>query len=276
MVNILVPTDFSDLSRVAINYAVKVANKLNGTLTLLHVVTVIQPTRASMRLRLEALEEELLRCAKEDMEMLIAELAGKLKTTKPLEYKTVQGSSFNATVKIEAKKLRSGLIVIGTRGANGLKKVVLGSNTASLIEISHIPVLVVPELAEFTSLKNLVYATDLMHLEDEIATMLPYVKIFESTLHIFHAASGAKAVAPAEAKIKAAIAGVDYGKFKIRVVADKEVDKAVETYVKETTSDLLATFTREHSVYEKLFERSLTRKLAFQSRLPLLAFRQSS
>jgi nucleotide-binding universal stress UspA family protein len=276
MVNILVPTDFSDLSRVAINYAVKVANKLNGTLTLLHVVTVIQPTRASMRLRLEALEEELLRCAKEDMEMLIAELAGKLKTTKPLEYKTVQGSSFNATVKIEAKKLRSGLIVIGTRGANGLKKVVLGSNTASLIEISHIPVLVVPELAEFTSLKNLVYATDLMHLEDEIATMLPYVKIFESTLHIFHAASGAKAAAPAEAKIKAAIAGVDYGKFKIRVVADKEVDKAVETYVKETTSDLLATFTREHSVYEKLFERSLTRKLAFQSRLPLLAFRQSS
>jgi nucleotide-binding universal stress UspA family protein len=227
-------------------------------------------------LRLEALEEELLRCAKEDMEMLIAELAGKLKTTKPLEYKIVQGSSFNATVKIEAKKLRSGLIVIGTRGANGLKKVVLGSNTASLIEISHIPVLVVPELAEFTSLKNLVYATDLMHLEDEIATMLPYVKIFESTLHIFHAASGAKAVAPAEAKIKAAIAGVDYGKFKIRVVADKEVDKAVETYVKETTSDLLATFTREHSVYEKLFERSLTRKLAFQSRLPLLAFRQSS
>lgn len=276
MVNILVPTDFSDLSRVAINYAVKVANKLNGTLALLHVVTVIQPTRASMRLRLEALEEELLRCAKEDMEMLIAELAGKLKTTKPLEYKIVQGSSFNATVKIEAKKLRSGLIVIGTRGANGLKKVVLGSNTASLIEISHIPVLVVPELAEFTSLKNLVYATDLMHLEDEIATMLPYVKIFESTLHIFHAASGAKAVAPAEAKIKAAIAGVDYGKFKIRVVADKEVDKAVETYVKETTSDLLATFTREHSVYEKLFERSLTRKLAFQSRLPLLAFRQSS
>jgi nucleotide-binding universal stress UspA family protein len=276
MVNILVPTDFSDLSRVAINYAVKVANKLNGTLALLHVVTVIQPTRASLRLRLEALEEELLRCAKEDMEMLIAELAGKLKTTKPLEYKIVQGSSFNATVKIEAKKLRSGLIVIGTRGANGLKKVVLGSNTASLIEISHIPVLVVPELAEFTSLKNLVYATDLMHLEDEIATMLPYVKIFESTLHIFHAASGAKAVAPAEAKIKAAIAGVDYGKFKIRVVADKEVDKAVETYVKETTSDLLATFTREHSVYEKLFERSLTRKLAFQSRLPLLAFRQSS
>ena len=276
MVNILVPTDFSDLSRVAINYAVKVANKLDGTLTLLHVVTVIQPTRASMRLRLEALEEELLKVAREDMELLMAELAGKLKTSKPIEQRIVQGSSFNAAVKNEAKKLRSGLIVIGTRGANGLKKVVLGSNTASLIEISHIPVLVVPELAEFTSFRKLVYATDLSSIESELETLLPYIKIFESTVHVFHAASSAKASAAAEAKIKEAIAKVDYDKFKVQVVVDKDVDKAVEAYVKETSSDLLATFTHEHSVYEKLFNRSLTRKLAFQSRLPLLALRQNA
>lgn len=275
MVNILVPTDFSDLSRVAIDYAVKLANKLDGNLTLLHVVTVIQPTRASMRLRLEALEEELMRVAREDMELLTAELAGKLKTTKPLQHRVVQGSSFNATVKNEAKKLRSGLIVIGTRGANGLKKVVLGSNTASIIEISHIPVLVVPELAEFTGFRRFVYATDLVHIDDELATMLPFVKIFESTVHIFHAASSTKDVAVAEARIREAIAKVDYDRFEVKVVADREVDKAVEAYVRETSSDLLTTFTHEHSVYEKLFDRSLTRKLAFQSRLPLLAFRQN-
>lgn len=276
MVNILVPTDFSDLSRVAIHYAVKVANKLNGTLTLLHVVTVIQPTRASMRLRLEALEEELMRVAKEDMDLLMAELAGKLKTSKPIEARVVQGSSFNATVKNEAKKLRSGLIVIGTRGANGLKKVVLGSNTASLIEISHIPILVVPELAEFSSFRKLVYATDLTHLDAELNILLPYIKIFESTVHVFHAVSSAKAAGPAEEKIREAIAKIDYDKFKIRVVVDKDVDKAVEAYVRETSSDLLTTFTHERSVYEKLFNRSLTRKLAFQSRLPLLAFRQNT
>jgi nucleotide-binding universal stress UspA family protein len=275
MVNILVPTDFSDLSRIAINYAIKLANKLNGTITLIHVVTVIQPTRASLRLRLEALEEELLRVAKEDMEMLIAELAGKLKTSKPLAYRIIQGSSFNATVKSEAKKLRSGLIVMGTRGANGLKKVVLGSNTASMIEVSHIPVLVVPELAEFKSFKKLVYATDLKHLDDEIAVLLPYIKIFDSIVYIFHVTATEKGIGPAEGQIKGSIAKAGYKKFHVKVVAAKDLDKAVEDYVKEISSDLLATFTHEHSFYEKLFDRSLTRKLAFQSRLPLLAFRQS-
>lgn len=275
MVNILVPTDFSDLSRVAINYAIKVANKLNGTLTLLHVVAVIQPTRASLRLRLEALEEELLRCGKEDMELLVAELAGKLKTQSPIKHKVVQGSSFNATVKSEAKRLKSGLIIMGTRGANGLKKVVLGSNTASMIEISHIPVLVVPELAEFKSFKKLVYATDLRHLEDELNTLMPYVRIFESMMHVFHVVASEKAVGPAEDQIKAGLSKIDYSKFTVKVVAAKDLDKAAEEYVRETSSDLLATFTHEHSFYEKLFNRSLTRKLAFQSRLPLLALRQS-
>lgn len=275
MVNILVPTDFSDLSKVAIDYAIKVANKLGGNITLLHVVTVIQPTRASMRLRLEALEEELMQMAKEDMKALITEFAGKNKTNKPLAFEIVQGASFNAMVKSVAKRLRSGLIIMGTRGANGLRKVVLGSNTASVIEISNIPVLVVPEFAEFTSFKTVVYATDLKHLDDELELLIPYIKIFESNLHVFHVASSSKGAETAEETIKTAVDKAGYSKYLVKVVVSKDTDGAVENYVKETKSDLLTTFAHEHSFYEKLFDRSLTRKLAFQSKLPLLTFREN-
>ncbi|HEX5172391.1 MAG TPA: universal stress protein [Cyclobacteriaceae bacterium] len=275
MVNILVPTDFSELSRVSIDYAIKVANKLGGNITLLHVVTVIQPTRASMRLRLEALEEEMMQMAKEDMKALITEFAGKNKANKPIAFEIIQGSSFNATVKSVSKKLRSGLIIMGTRGANGLKKVVLGSNTASVIESSNIPVLAVPEFAEFTSFKTVVYATDLKHLDDELELLIPYIKTFESTLHIFHVAPSAREVGTAEIAIKDSIEKTGYSKFQIKVAVSKDIDEAVENYVKETKSDLLTTFAHEHSFYEKLFDRSLTRKLAFQSKVPLLAFREN-
>ncbi|MBK8847423.1 MAG: universal stress protein [Bacteroidetes bacterium] len=37
---ILAPTDFSPLSRVAVSYAVSLANKLNAELTLIHLVHV--------------------------------------------------------------------------------------------------------------------------------------------------------------------------------------------------------------------------------------------
>ena len=72
MVNILVPTDLSDLSKVAVQYAIKIANKLDGTITLLHVINVMQPTRASMRLRLNALEQEMMDIASEDLEALVS------------------------------------------------------------------------------------------------------------------------------------------------------------------------------------------------------------
>lgn len=274
MVNILVPTDFSDLSKVSIDFAVKVANKLDANITLLHVVNVIQATRASMRLRLEALEEEIISIAKEDIHKLQLDVLKSIKTPYPVKTKVVKGTSFNDTVKREAKKLRSGLIVMGTRGASGIRKVVIGSNTASLIEVSHIPVLVVPELAQFKNFKNIIYATDLRHIDKEIKALLPYVEIFGSTVHVFHVAANQKAANVAEEKIKKALAKVEYGKFIVKIVVAKNIDKALEEYMDTAKGDLLTTFAYEHSFYEKLFDRSLTRKLAFQTKLPLLAFKQ--
>lgn len=274
MVNILVPTDFSDLSRVSIDFAVKVANKLDGNITLLHVVNIAQPTRASTRLRLEALEEEIISIAKEDIENLRSEVSKNVKTTHPVKTRVVKGASFNDTVKREAKKLRSGLIIMGTRGATGLKKVVLGSNTASLIEISHIPVLVVPELAQFKNFKHIIYATDIKHIDKEIKALTPYITIFGSTVHIFHVAGNPKAAASAEDKINKGLAKTDYPKFTAKIVVSKNVDKAIEEYTEEVKADLLTTFAYEHSFYERLFNRSLTRKLTFQAKLPLLAFKQ--
>src|SRR5688500_5033763 len=122
MVNILVPTDFSALSKVALLYAIKIANKLDGNITLLHVVTITKPTRVSMHDKIKDLEEDLIRFAERDLIKLIKEVCKTVKTSDPIKHKVVRGSDFNEAVKKEAKKLRTGLIVMGTKGASGLKK----------------------------------------------------------------------------------------------------------------------------------------------------------
>lgn len=273
MVNILVPTDLSDLSKVAVQYAIKVANKLNGTVTLLHVITIVQPASATMRLRVKTLEKELLDAAKEDMDRLFKETSKLLKTKEPMKVKIVSGASFNDTVKKEAKKLRSGLVIMGTRGASGLKKYVMGSNTASVIEVSQVPVLAVPELAEFKNFKNVVYASDLRHLEKEVKALVPYLEKFESTVHLIHIASSTKEAEAAEKKIDTVVQKSGYKNVIVRVMVNKSIDAAIDNYVTTTKADLLTTFTHEHSFYDKLFDRSITRKIAFQSKIPLLAFK---
>ncbi|TFH06843.1 MAG: universal stress protein [Nitrosomonadales bacterium] len=274
MVNILVPTDLSDLSKVALQYAIKIANKLDGTITLLHVINIIQPTRATMRLRLNALEQELLDIAREDLEALLKEVSKHVKTTEPIKVRIVKGASFNDTVKREAKKLRTGLIVMGTRGASGLKKYVLGSNTASVIEVSHVPVLAVPELGDFKHFKNVVYATDLKYIENELKILIPYLERFDSTVHLIHIASTLKEVAAVEKRIESVVERCGFKNVIFRVMVNKKIDEAIDHYVGVIKADLLTMFTHDASFYEKLFNRSITRKMAFQSKVPLLAFKQ--
>jgi nucleotide-binding universal stress UspA family protein len=274
MVNILVPTDLSEVSKIAVQYALKIVNKLGGTLTLLHVVTIIQPTRASMRLQLKSLEKDLMDTSREDLEAFEKNISKQMKAGEPIKVVVAKGTSFNDTVLREAKKLRSGLIVMGTKGASGLKKYVLGSNTTSVIEVSHIPVLAVPELGEFKSFKNVVYATDLRHVQKELKILIPYLEKFNSTVHLLHVTPLLKGVLGLEKKIDGIVKKAGITNVVCKVIVNKNIGEAIDYYVAESNADLLAMFTHNVSFYEKLFDRSMTRKMAFHSRVPLLAFRQ--
>src|SRR5207342_2350709 len=64
------------------------------------------------------------------------------------------------------------LIVMGTKGASGLKRILIGSNTVNVIAKTRVPVLVIPEVARFENFFNkgknrIVLATDLDLLENE-------------------------------------------------------------------------------------------------------------
>ncbi len=273
MVNILVPTDFSDLSKVSIKYALKMAKNLNANITILHVIIRIQPTRASVRFKLQSLEREMDKYTNEDLEDLKTIVSKWNKGGIPVQYKIAKGNNFHDTVKTEAKKLRSGLIVMGTRGASGLKKVIVGTNTTAVIERSTIPVLAIPELATHTGFKKIIYATDLKDVDGEIIRLKPYLEIFSSSVHVVHVVDNDKKVEAAKDSIAKAFQKFDSKKLKIEVLVNKDIGKALDEYLLEQNADLVCMFTHQHSFYDKLFNRGQTKKIAFQSKVPLLAFK---
>ncbi|MBT1688220.1 universal stress protein [Dawidia soli] len=275
MVNILVPTDLSELSKASVQYAVKIANKLGGTLTLLHVMNMVPPTRTAMRQRLKALEKELVQTAQEDLETFAHSLSKQVKFPEPIRCRVaVSASSFTDAVRKEARKQHTGLIVMGTHGASGLKKVVLGSNTTTLISASAVPVLAVPEGAAFKGFRNMIYATDMRHLDKELKMLVSYVEKFNTTIHLVHIASSGRQAVAAEEKLEEAAARSEYKKIVTIVLVDTNLDIALDQYIENSKADVLAMFTHGLSFYEKLFNRSLTRRMAFHVKIPLLAFKQ--
>ncbi len=275
MVNILVPTDFSPLSKFALKYAIKIANTLGGNITVLHIMTMTRALRFTMMERVLPANSDVLKSAERELETLIKTLSEQYKSSKTIKYHVVRGAYFPSTLLREARKLRSGLIVMGTRGATGLTRAVLGSNTNSVIEVSHVPVLAVPEKAEFKGFRNVVYASDLSNLEEEMEILIRYIEKFESTIHLVHIIPPGGQIDVVEKEIEAVLRKFDYKDIITLVLVNDDLDSALDQYVQVSRADVLAMFTHELSFFEKVFDRSTTRKMAFHSRIPLLAFRQT-
>ena len=275
MVNILVPTDFSQLSKFALKYAIRIANTLEGNVTVLHVITRTKALRISVREKIRSSDHDEKSAEEQDLDRLIRTLSEQYKTSRPIKYQVVRGAYFATTLMREARKLRSGLVVMGTHGATGLARAVLGSNTTSVIEVSHVPVLAVPEQAEFKGFRNVVYASDLRNAEEELKILIRYVEKFGSTIHLVHIVPPGESIAPAESKIEDVLRKLAYKNIVTLVLVDHNVDSAIDQYVEVSRADVLAMFTHELSFFEKVFDKSMTRKMAFHSRIPLLAFRQA-
>lgn len=155
MKTIIAPVDFSAISTNAVLFAAELAKRSSARL---FIVNILQKDG----------DEDI---AKKNMETLESDLRKSVGSELICESFLAHGD-FIATLKKIIAVQQPDLIVMGTKGANGLKKILIGSNTVNVIAGTTVPVFVIPEVARFADFlkkgKNrIVLATDLDLLENE-------------------------------------------------------------------------------------------------------------
>jgi nucleotide-binding universal stress UspA family protein len=181
---ILVPVDFSAHSKNAAAYAAKMAQKCNAEIILLNLVFLQAPPHAA-ELNQHNIEKVMKANAKKDCVQLMEEL--KTKNKKLLvSYEVINDFNLKEVIENYAVHNNIDLIIMGTKGATGLSKVLLGSNTAAVIGNSSIPVIAVPQHARFNGIKQIVYASDMLSIHKELTAVIPIVKKFKAHLQIVH------------------------------------------------------------------------------------------
>ena len=271
---ILIPTDFSKLSKVAVNFAVKMAKELDAELVLLNVIFLNAPPRAAMNLN--NVEEIMKNNAEIDSIQLINEMKGQYKESLNISYKIIMGNPVEDIVENYAVNNCIDLIIMGTKGATGLEKYIIGSNAAAVISNSSIPVITVPEHARFNGLKHIVYATDMWDLNIEAKALVPLALLFNSTIHIVHVIEpNSKKNIEIKTITTDLISELNYTKIKFKVVINEDIINGIDEYIADTKADMLAMFTRELTFFEKLFGKSVTRQMAFHSWIPMLTFKKT-
>jgi nucleotide-binding universal stress UspA family protein len=170
------------------------------------------------------------------------------------------------------------LVVMGTKGASGLDKILFGSNTTRVIEKANCPVLAVPRDMPFKIPKRIVYATDfddseLSHIQ-ELATI---ANAFKAEIIMTHITTDEEALLSEEMlkrnfaeRVKAI---TDYTPITYFVKYEEDITRALESFTIQVNADWIAMFTHKRSLFEKLYKPSLTKAMAYHSQIPLLAIK---
>ena len=134
----LVAIDGSDVSMDAANYAIFISKEYNAELFALHVI------RADVDLFGPHETSEFMTKMRNEGEKYLDKVIHKA-TEKNIQIKTEIIASINIAGGIVdyAEENDINLIVIGTRGLSGFKKLLLGSVATHVITYAHCPVLVV-------------------------------------------------------------------------------------------------------------------------------------
>ena len=140
---ILVAIDGSEASMDAADYAIQMAREYNSELIALHVIlsdlTIFgpNPPRHINELKQEA--QKYLDKIKEKSNLDSNNSDKKI----PLRTELIASASAVGGIVGFAEKENTSLIVIGTRGRSGFKKLLLGSVAAGVVTYAHCPVMVI-------------------------------------------------------------------------------------------------------------------------------------
>jgi nucleotide-binding universal stress UspA family protein len=136
---ILVPVDFSECSKKALQYAIPFARQFQADLTLLHVVQATYYVGDFGTIDTALLETEMRKSAEKQLADLVAKEVGK-----DLRCQSVLRSGRVVSEIVDvAKQVETDVIIISTHGHTGLKHVLLGSVAENVVRHAPCPVLIV-------------------------------------------------------------------------------------------------------------------------------------
>ena len=142
---ILVPTDGSKLSALALERALDLARALGSRVVVLHVVPEVVPVLASevaMHVDLDAAQRDLIRDGDRTLDAAQT-LAAARGVPFDRQIRLPQGHHVGDVIAGVAREVAADLIVMGTHGRSGIGRLVLGSVAERVAHQAEAPVMLV-------------------------------------------------------------------------------------------------------------------------------------
>ena len=275
MQKILVPTDFSKNALKAVGYAAEIAKRSGAIISLLHV---IEPTINMATMQSDSSGKKVVGKRTAELNLSLQSIAEVYPNIEVIPY--LAGGAVIPSILEYAEKEKMEMIVMGTKGARGLKKFFIGSVAAGVIGKTKIPVLTVPVSYEMEEPDAIVFTTNQFEKNKKLLNKIIAIpKLFSSAIHVVvfkdidrdeHAdfIYNEEQLNDYLQFLKENFPGII---FKGELLSGKDFEMTIDRYSNKNEVDIIAMVTYPKSLFEKVLQKSVTKKMAFYSTIPILA-----
>lgn len=275
---ILLPTDFSEVAQNAFRYALKIADKFEVSVEVLHVVypetePLDFPAMASKAMQDKAELAEV--ACREFVELGLSQTLGISNLEHaPVTISDVEIGLPGDVVSTIADRDDIDLIVMGTRKQHGTFDRLFGSVSSAVIRKAPCPVWVVPEEAAFSDISSIVLASNLLETDPfhilQVAEMMESFKPVLRCVHVEKTEKGKTEMRMSDMMqvFEKQIPSVDISFHQI--TTEGSVVDELDRIAQEVKADLLVMFRSHKNFIERVVRPSLTRQMLFHTHLPML------
>lgn len=275
MKNILLPTDFSDNSWNAIQYAIQLYKDEECTFHLLNVYTpiiyhveyvLINPAQFGLG------DDERDESQKRLTELTL-KILDRFSNNPKHKFETIARFDTLITGITELIEERGiDLIVMGTKGATGANEILFGSNTVQVFEEITCPILAIPSSFEYETPQEILFPTDL-EVDDtrsKLNILRELAVLHNSSIHIMHVSTGNDLTEAQENNKLQLTALFDTVDYIFHDFEDMEVADAIAEFQEKHKINLLVMINNKHSFFENLFFKNTINQIGFYVNVPFL------
>jgi nucleotide-binding universal stress UspA family protein len=278
MINVLIPTDFSENAWNAIRYGLQFFKAEPTNFYLLHI---------SLSERQGSGDDTVANGIVFDMKDTVGIKDKLLEVKKRIEesfantnhrfYALQEHSFFIEGIKRSVTQKRIDFIVMGTKGASGLKEVTIGSRTGEVITRVKCPTLIIPENARFVIPKEIVFPTDFnsYYKNKILLTLAEIMAINESALRIFHVTRREQELSNSQLENKNFLEDILADKpHSFHFQAGQNIEDALSEFIEKNKINMIAMVAKNINFFQRLLYKPSVTKISYHTDTPFLVLHE--
>ena len=275
MKNILIPTDFSENSWNSIIYALHFFKRVHCTFHILHVSKSRESTHAS---GFGTSIPKTTQDSESSMKQLMKRIEKQPLNVKHTFETGVDHIFFIDAIRRHVLEKKIDYIVMGTKGATGLKEMTVGSNTGDVITKVKCPVLVIPENAKAERPGEIAFPTDFhMHYKKKVLdTLLDIIHIGGSSLRVLHVSRGETELSEIQQRNKEFLheymtSDIDHS---FHFLTNDNLEDAIQNFVESRDIKLIAMIAKNLNFFQRVLFQPTIKTISYHTSVPFLVLHE--